>query len=62
MNRSLIEIQSGDQKGEPSHPVRTEEPSGKKERKTPFSEKTQPMKRHRLSFLEPFPTVHSQRL
>lgn len=32
MNRSLIEIQSGDQKGEHSHPVRTEEP--KKEGKT----------------------------
>ena len=35
MNRSLIEIQPGDQKGEHSHPVRIEEPPGRKERKTP---------------------------
>lgn len=45
MNRSLIEIQSGDQKGELSHPGRIEEPSGKNERpplrKDPANGKTQ---------------------
>lgn len=60
MNRSLIEIQSGDQKGELSHPGRTEEP--KKEGKKDSLRKDSAMERRRLCFLEPFPTVHSQRL
>ena len=46
INRNLIRLESGGQKGERSHPVPIQSPTGRRKTSSSYWQEAQPMKRH----------------